>query len=348
LLGEKVSIVTTDAELKTVWKYENDRLSIFVIPRRRGISCCLDLFRKEVLSMASIINEIDADVVHAHWTYEFAAAAIRSRLPHVVTAHDAPWKAFAYMRDPLRFARLLLSYNVVRRARKMVCVSPYIASHLRRFYGLDNSEVIPNGFVLPDGVAVRSLRRCCGGNRRILAVAGWSRLKNVKALLCAFRLLRMEDPRYELKIVGGGFAEREGGYQFVKRNGLGAGITFLGELLHKELIETMCKEADILVHPSLEESFCMVLLEAMSCGVPVVGGVRSGAVPWLLGEGEFGTLVDVRSPTAIAETIRACFMNYELIAKKAEKARRMVETEYSLRRCVERYCEVYRMTCASC
>ena len=49
----------------------------------------------------------------------------------------------------------------------------------------------------------------------------------------------------------------------------------------------------------------MTLIEAMSQRVPVVGGVRSGAVPWVLDAGRAGLLVDVDDPRALAQAIRA-------------------------------------------
>jgi Asp-tRNA(Asn)/Glu-tRNA(Gln) amidotransferase A subunit family amidase len=47
----------------------------------------------------------------------------------------------------------------------------------------------------------------------------------------------------------------------------------------------------------------MTIVEAMSLGVPVVGGKGSGGVPWQLGNGDCGILVDVESPASIASGI---------------------------------------------
>ena len=47
----------------------------------------------------------------------------------------------------------------------------------------------------------------------------------------------------------------------------------------------------------------MALIEAIACGVPVIGGQRSGAVPWTLDQGRCGYLCDVRNPDALADAI---------------------------------------------
>jgi hypothetical protein len=40
--------------------------------------------------MREALQREQPDILSAHWTYEFAAAAIATGIPHVVTAHDAP------------------------------------------------------------------------------------------------------------------------------------------------------------------------------------------------------------------------------------------------------------------
>ena len=61
--------------------------------------------------------------------------------------------------------------------------------------------------------------------------------------------------------------------------------------------------SDILVHPALEESFGMTLVEAMARKVPVIAGQSSGAVPWVLSGGEAGLLVDVSSVDTLVQSI---------------------------------------------
>ena len=60
------------------------------------------------------------------------------------------------------------------------------------------------------------------------------------------------------------------------------------------------RKADLLIRPSLEESFGLVLIEAMISKTPVIGGSHSGAVPWVLHNGKAGLLADVTSPEDIA------------------------------------------------
>jgi glycosyltransferase involved in cell wall biosynthesis len=76
-------------------------------------------------------------------------------------------------------------------------------------------------------------------------------------------------------------------------------VAFLGPL-DRSAVVALLDGADLLAHPSLEESFGNTLIEAMARGTPVLGGFRSGAVPWVLDEGRAGVLCDVRDAEALA------------------------------------------------
>jgi glycosyltransferase involved in cell wall biosynthesis len=85
--------------------------------------------------------------------------------------------------------------------------------------------------------------------------------------------------------------------------GLADGITFVGPLPHDRVLDSL-DTADILVHPSLEESFSLVIAEAQLAGVAVIGGAHSGGVPWTLDYNRAGRLVDVRSTSSLAGAMR--------------------------------------------
>ena len=77
-------------------------------------------------------------------------------------------------------------------------------------------------------------------------------------------------------------------------------MEFIGRIPYSQLLDGLAT-ADVLVHPSLEETFGMSIAEAMALGVPVIGGAHSGAVPWVVGEG--GILTDVTSAEAIEQAM---------------------------------------------
>jgi glycosyltransferase involved in cell wall biosynthesis len=134
----------------------------------------------------------------------------------------------------------------------------------------------------------------------LVGVADDSALKNVASLVAAFNRLRQTHAGISLELVGRGLGPAD---PLARSLGEHArGIAFHG-VVGRQRLATVLRRATVFVHPSLEESFGMVLLEAMVAGLPIVAGARSGAVPWTLGHGKAGVLVDVTRPGAIADAV---------------------------------------------
>jgi L-malate glycosyltransferase len=60
------------------------------------------------------------------------------------------------------------------------------------------------------------------------------------------------------------------------------------------------RQVDALIHPSLDEAFSVTILECMALRKPVVAGIRTPGLRWVLDNGRVGLLVDVRNPRDIA------------------------------------------------
>lgn len=270
----------------------------------------LDFNRVERKRIAQAIVECAPDVVHAHWTYEFALGALDSGVPHLVTCHDAPGAILRHTRSPYRALRYLMARDVLRRARHLTAVSPYMADSARRLGGR-NIAVIPNP--LADYVLMRGRPRPRPTTRRVALVCqGMQRLKNVEAGLQAFALFRRAQPAAELHLFGLDFGTGQKAQRLANEQGIASGMHFHGELAHPQLVERLMA-MDVLLHPALEESFGVVVAEAMALGLGVVAGAASGAVPWVVGPVDpksgcaAGILTDVRSVSSILAALVEAF-----------------------------------------
>lgn len=334
--GLDVSVYTLDPDVESARVYHGSNLTLYVGRyRRRARDRALDLFRSERQAIQRFVIADGSDVVHAHWTYEFALGALSARPDAVVTVHDWSPAILSLSRDAYRFIRFLMDRRCIARARHLTCVSPYIAELLKRA-GHD-ADVVPN-MVSVDAMEMRPSRHRAA--RRILAAnAGWGRRKNVESLLVAFSEVRRSAPDAELLLCGAGYGPSEVAEQWASSHDLSDGVRFLGVLDHSELLRLM-RAVDLFVHPSLEESFGLVLAEAMAQGTPVIGGLASGAVPWVLGDA--GLLVDVSDPVAIAEAIGKVLGDDDLWLHHSRSGRTNVETRFSESAVVESYLAVYR------
>ena len=89
---------------------------------------------------------------------------------------------------------------------------------------------------------------------------------------------------------------------------------------------------DILLVPSWEEPFGIVLLEAMASGIPVVSTSAGGPLD-IVRSGIDGILVPPKNPAALAEAVGLAMQNREKIV---QNARTRVETEFDIRKVVPR------------
>jgi glycosyltransferase involved in cell wall biosynthesis len=263
-----------------------------------------------IYRLRQVVREGDFDIVHAH------------------LARDYPIASAALLAD--KACRLVLTRHLAHRVRRTplyrrvdgwIAATPQIAgtlAHLRP----RRLEVIPNwvdqtrfpyrdaafhdpvrigllGEIAPHkghDEAIRMLRNLGSGFR--LLVAGTGEDAYVSAL---------GERTRDLPVAFPGFVDA---------------AEFLGRI-------------DILILPSWEEPFGIVLLEAMASGVNVIA-TEAGGPPEILDHGQAGLLVPPRSPEALAAAIRHLATDPDLAARLRRAAHERVRQHYEISRVVPR------------
>ena len=262
-----------------------------------------DFFKLERADLRAGLLRYPCDILNAHWTYEFALAALSVDKDTLVTVRDWAPSILGQMPDPYRLVRFLMSAAVYIKGMHYTVNSPYVHKLLRR-WSFNAAELIPNG--IPNDCFARVARwQDDQAMQTVVAInRGFFCRKNIPTLLRAFAKLRLAHSRVRLKLIGFGSERGEEGHRWAVKNKLDQGVDFLGDMPYQQAQQHL-STATLLVHPSFEESFGMVLLEAMAKGIPVVGGADSGAVPWVLNQGQAGVLVDVSNADSIALAMTA-------------------------------------------
>ncbi len=120
--------------------------------------------------------------------------------------------------------------------------------------------------------------------------------------------------------------------------GIGDLVTFLGRR-SQEALPYYYSSADVVVMPSLYESFGMVALEAMACGAPVVAS-DVGGLSFIVRDGETGYLVPERDPRALADCLGKLLRDPSLRARLGRRGI-AVARDYAWRRIADRIESLY-------
>jgi len=123
-------------------------------------------------------------------------------------------------------------------------------------------------------------------------------------------------------------------------NSMNIPVISLGYLGSDAEIRNAYCAADVFVLPSLEDNLPNTVLEAMSCGTPVVG-FEIGGMPDMVENGVTGQLVPPGDAVQLGEAILSLLLNSSKRHEMGERCRQKIETEYALRVQALRYVALY-------
>jgi len=150
--------------------------------------------------------------------------------------------------------------------------------------------------------------------------------KNIDLLLNSYKLL----PGYLSKnvrlVLAGATPPNENFWKQSEIFGLRHQITFIDHPSLDALIN-LYRNASVFVLPSDEEGLGIVILEAMSCGIPVIS-TRSGGPDGIINDGEDGYLVNINDERSMSSCLEKLLNNHELNYEIGRKARLKIERFY--------------------
>jgi len=225
-----------------------------------------------------------------------------------------------------------------KRASGLICLSEYASNYLCQHYPLlfDKTKVqlIPHGtehFKNYDSMT-RSESSNDSQILKILYVSTVKQYKHQWNLIDAVGALMNEGIELELHLVGGGdVGALQKMKQAIKRNHTcSKKIIYHGSLPYEETLEWF-KKVDMFVFPSTCENMPVVLLEAMTFGLPILSSDR-GPMPEVLKDS--GLYFNPESVTSIKNSLRYIIKNPKLRKHLGEKAKQY-SLEYSWNKCAD-------------
>lgn len=288
--------------------------------------------------------EAKLDVVHIHSPL---SPRVKTNLPVVSTIHTSLLEDARYIEIVdlkslgIKVLTRVVCYPIVKdlmeHSKVVTTVSNSVAQELKKYYGLCNSVVVGNGVNEKEFTPIQKKKE---GNY-VLYVGRLSYRKGLFDLLeCAKQIVRGQDVKFV--IVGKGELEKTIKSKIIKHR-LENKIMLIGHVNYKKLIE-IYQNATIFLLPSHYEGLPTVLLEAMSCGLPVVATAIGGCLD-VIRDGYNGLIVPPRSPEKMFRAITMLLDDRKLMKMLGDNARKTIEEKYTWGKITDRIEAIYRNLC---
>lgn len=299
----------------------------FVQVRRRLIETVLD---------------VRPHIIHAHGLYDvLLASSVASKLqiPVVHTVHGAWYSSQA---SRLKGYLYDIAYrSILSKVKKVVVVNPAMVRQMCEKFGLPASEVtyIANGVELKRTSVPKATSVSADDPIVVGFVGRLSQEKGVDIAIEAFADIHRHRSSTRLKIIGDG-PLRKDAEASVRAGGLENAVEFAGWLAD---VEPELVNIDVLLLPSRTEGMPLIVLEALSLGIPVVAS-DVGALGTLVFPGINGQLLTKPSSGAVARAVLKIISDPETLLQYKSRAYSSVGEQHSMSRVAEDYLRLYWRT----
>lgn len=218
----------------------------------------------------------------------------------------------------------------------VILLSDLLRPDVAKYVPAERIAICPNGLDFPEGKRLES----GNGPLQILFLSNLLEDKGYEDLLDACAILRKEGMPFRCHFVGARSASvSEADFQrCVEVRHLEETVVYEGPKYGSDKMEALHK-ADVLVHPTREDCFPLVILEAMAAGLPVIS-TREGGIPDEVEDGMTGILCEKRNPAALADALKHLMEDAALRERMGRAGRERYERLFSASRFERRLTEI--------
>lgn len=244
--------------------------------------------------MAEVIDEEQLDILHVHYAVPHAicailAKAIAKRDVKIVTTLHGTDITVLGIDNGLR--KMII--HAIEESDVVTAVSQSLVQQTREMLDVTSPIDVVYNFVDEEvyrPADVRDIRQQFGieENEKVLVhISNFRKVKRVQDVVQVFSYVQEKLPA-KLMLIGDG-PEYSDILRDVQQRGLEDKVLFLGK---QNNVAALLNMADIMLLPSEKESFGLVLLEAMACGVPCIG-TDVGGIPEVIRHGKNGFITQL-------------------------------------------------------
>ncbi|MEI4830506.1 N-acetyl-alpha-D-glucosaminyl L-malate synthase BshA [Bacillus sp. FJAT-53711] len=292
--------------------------------------------------MAEVAQREKLDILHVHYAIPHAICAylakqmIGENIKIVTTLHGTDITVLGSdpsLNNLIRFgieqsdvvtavshSLIEETYEVVNTQKEIKTVYNFIdervyfqrdMSQLRKEYGIQKEEKV------------------------LIHISNFRKVKRVQDVVQSFALI-VKQAKVKLLLVGDG-PEFCTIVQLVKNLGIEDHVLFLGK---QDNVAELLAMSDVMLLLSEKESFGLVLLEAMACGVPCIG-TRIGGIPEVIQHGETGYICELGDVEGVAQQAIQLLQDDTLHAKMAKRSMQVAYEQFGSEKIVSQYEAIY-------
>jgi len=293
--------------------------------------------------MMDVAEAYNLDLLHVHYAIPHSISAMlaqqmmapKRRLPFITTLHGTDITLVGA--DPSYFPITKFS---IEKSDGVTSISEDLRKHTVEVFGVTNEIRVITNFINcdlyhPDPEKAGAIAYAPTGEKLLIHVSNFRPVKRVLDCIHILAEVIKHTPAH-LLMVGDG-PDRGAAEHLVRQLKLTPHVSFLGKQNH---VERLIPLAHVLLMPSEMESFGLVALEAMSCGVaPVATNV--GGVPELIINGENGFMEPVGDITAQAARVVELLTDDSLHQRITAAGRRTALDVFCTNRIIPQYERYY-------
>lgn len=291
--------------------------------------------------MAQVARMQKLDLLHVHYAVPHAICAWLAKqmlgggIKTVTTLHGTDITVLAQdesLRDLIRLA--------IHQSDAVTAVSRDLIRETRERLDIETPIDLTYNFVdkrvyYPRECRALRAEYAAPGEKVLMHISNFRPVKRVGDVVDIFALVNAKIPS-RLLLVGEGPELSKVQWQ-VESLGLSDRVTFLGK---QDDVAQVISVADLLLLPSEKESFGLVALEAMACGVPTIGSM-AGGIPELVAHGTTGFLAPVGDTERMAEYAVRLLEDGRLYARFREACLERARTTFCNDRITAEYERIY-------
>lgn len=293
--------------------------------------------------MADIVARYDLEILHVHYALPFAVSAFLAK--QMLDDHPVRIVTTLHGTDVTVLAQDKTLFNVIKlgieKSDAITAVSTDLAEQTKDLFQTHRSIESIYNFIDTDvfrPIDDSPLRGCFAQTEEkiLLHISNFRKVKRITDLIDVFARIQ-ERVSCKLLLVGEG-PELASARERIRLLNLTDKVRFLG---NQDEVASLFAAADLFLLPSEKESFGLVALEAMACGVPVIA-TRAGGIPEVVIDGETGYLSNVGDVEKMAADAVTLLEDTQLHRQFSQAARDRAETVFSVHDKIREYEDLYQ------